>query len=77
MWIVNRIGDKTPPCFTSLLILNIEAYHLQFMKKTLGVKVTTNSCVVYAETGRFPLHIDIYLCMIKYWIKILNTDVKK
>ena len=58
-------------------INEIEAYHLQFMKRTLGVKVTTNSCVVYAETGRFPLHIDINLCMIKYWIKILNSDVKK
>ena len=58
-------------------INEIEAYHLQFMKRTLGVKVTTNSCVVYAETGRFPLHIDINLCMIKYWLKILNSDVKK
>ena len=47
------------------------------MKRTLGVKVTTNSCVVYAETGRFPLHVDINLCMIKYWINILNSDVKK
>ena len=46
------------------------------MKRTLGVKVTTNSRVVYAETGRFPHHIDINLCMIKYWIKILNSDVK-
>ena len=58
-------------------INEIEAYHLQFMKRTLGVKVTTNACVVYAETGRFPLHIDINLCMIKYWLKILNSDVKK
>ena len=58
-------------------INEIEAYHLQFVKRTLGVKVTTNSCVVYAETGRFLLHIDINLCMIKYWIKILNSDVKK
>ena len=57
-------------------INEIEAYHLQFMKRTLGVKVNTNSCVVYAETDRFPLHIDINLCLLKYWINILNSDVK-
>ena len=56
-------------------INEIEAYHLQFMKRTLGVKVNTNSRVVYAETGRFPFNIDINLC-IKYRIKILNSDVK-
>ena len=58
-------------------INEIEAYHLQFMKRTLGVKVTTNSCVVYAETGRLPLHVDLNLCMIKYRINTLNSDVKK
>ena len=58
-------------------INEIEAYHLQFMKRTLGVKVTTNSCVVYAETGRLPLHVDLNLCMIKYRINTLNRDVKK
>ena len=58
-------------------INEMEAYHLQFTKRTLGVKVTTNYCVVYTETGRFPLHIHINVCMIKYWINILNSDVNK
>ena len=44
-------------------ITEIEKYHLQFIKRTLGVKMTTNSSVVYAETGIFPLHIYIYKCM--------------
>ena len=38
--------------------------------------MTTNSSVVYAETGIFPLHI-INVCMIKYWFKILNGDTNK
>ena len=58
-------------------ITEIEKYHLQFIKRTLGVKITTNSSVVYAETGIFPLHIYINVCMIKYWFKILNGDTNK
>ena len=46
-------------------IAEIEKCHLQFMKQTLQVKMTTNSCVVYAETGRFPLCVFINMCMIK------------
>ena len=58
-------------------ITEIEKYHLQFIKRTLGVKMTTNSSVVYAETGIFPLYIYINVCMIKYWFKILNGDTNK
>ena len=37
----------------------------------------TNSCVVYAETGRFPLCVFINICIIKHWLKILNMNVKQ
>ena len=39
--------------------------------------MTTNSCVVYAETGRFPLCVFINMCIIKHWLKILNMNVKQ
>ena len=58
-------------------IAEIEKCHLQFMKQTLKVKMTTNSCVVYAETWRFPLCVFINMCMIKHWLKILNMNVKQ
>ena len=58
-------------------IADIEKCHLQFMKQTLKVKMTTNSCVVYAETGRFPLCVFINMCMIKHSLKILNMNVKQ
>ena len=61
----------------NISLTEIEKYHLQFIKRTLGVKMTTNSSVVYAETGIFPLHIYINVCMIKYWFKILNGDTNK
>ena len=40
--------------------------------------MTTNSCVVYAETCmRFPLCVFINMCMIKHRLKILNMNVKQ
>ena len=43
------------------------------MKRILGVKSTTNNCLVYAETGRYPLYICIYKRIIKYWLKLTIT----
>ena len=40
----------------------IEAFHLKFMKHVLDVKATTNTAMVYAETGRYPLALHINLC---------------
>ena len=43
----------------------VEQFHQTFMKRILGVKSTTNNCLVYAETGRYPLYICIYKRIIK------------
>ena len=53
---------------------DIELFHLKFIKKTLHVKGSTNRCMLYAETGRFPLSVDINIRIIKYWLKILDSD---
>jgi hypothetical protein len=37
---------------------NIEKVHLQFLKRILGVRVTTPNCLVYGELGRYPLDIN-------------------
>ncbi len=52
----------------------IELFHLRFIKQALHVKSTTNTCMLYAETGRYPLSIDINIRMVKYWIKLMNSD---
>ena len=54
----------------------IEAFDIKFMKHVLDVKAT-NTAMVYAETGRYPLAIHINLCITKFWFKILNSDVHK
>ena len=33
--------------------------------------------MIYAETGRYPLSIDIKLNMIKQWLKIIRSDDNK
>ena len=53
---------------------SLELYHTRFIKKTLDVKSTTNASMIYAQTGRFPLAIDINVQIIKYWLKILRME---
>ena len=53
---------------------NIEKIHLKFLKLLLGVKKSTSSMAVYGETGRYPLYINRYERMVKYWGNVLKTD---
>ena len=43
---------------------------VNFSKKTLGIKPSTNNCVIYVETDRYALQIDVHVRMIKYWLKL-------
>ena len=51
---------------------SLELYHTRFIKRTLDVKSATNTSMMYAETGRFPLHLasDINVQIFKYSLKI-------
>ena len=53
---------------------DIEQLHLSSMKTVLGVKPSTNTCLIYTETGRFPLYVCIYKQIIKYWLKLTCTS---
>ena len=54
----------------------LEQFHLSFMKIMLGVKKSTNNCLIYAETWRYPLYIYIciYIRIVKYWLKISTAS---
>ena len=56
--------------YGSSMSKNIEQVHVNFIKKTLDVKPSTNNCVIYVETGRYALQIDVHVRMIKYWLKL-------
>ena len=55
----------------------IERMHLQFMKRLLGVKRTTQNNFIYGELGRVNYQTHRYYSIIKYWTKLLTTDINK
>ena len=55
----------------------IDRVHLQFCKRLLGVKKTTQNDFVYGELGRTNYQTKRYLLIIKYWFKILLSDDRK
>ena len=55
----------------------VEKFYLKFLKRTLNVKMSTNSCMIYAETGRYPLAIYIKVSMITQWINIVHSSDDK
>ena len=49
----------------------IERIYLKILKRLL---TSTSTAGVYGELGRFPLFINRYVRIIKYWCKICNSD---
>ena len=55
----------------------IERVHLQFCKRLLGVKKTTQNDFIYGELGRTNCLTKRYLAIVKYWFKILVSEDDK
>ena len=52
----------------------IERLHLNFLKRLLNVNQTTCNAFVYGELGRYPLYVNRYVRIIKYWLKVRSID---
>jgi len=52
----------------------LKRLHLKFLKSILGVRKTTSNAAVYSELGRYPLYVNRYARIIKYWFKLLTRD---
>ena len=52
----------------------IERIHLKFCKSILGVKSSTCNMAVYGELGRFPLYVNRYTRIVKFWCKTLRSE---
>ena len=50
---------------------------MQFCKKLLGVKKTTQNDFVYGELGRTSYLARRYFIIVKYWFKILKAEDNK
>ena len=51
----------------------IERIHLKFCKRLLNVKSSTSSNDIYSELGRYPLFINRFVKIIKYWCNIVSS----
>jgi hypothetical protein len=55
----------------------IEKVQLFALKRFLNVSSRTPNVLVYGETGRYPLYINVYMKCIKYWLKILQMPAHR
>ena len=55
----------------------IETLHMQFCKRMIGVKQSTQNDFVYGELGRIDYQVHRYINIIKYWLKVIYTDEHK
>lgn len=53
---------------------DIERIHMKFCKRILNVRISTCNASIYGELGRYPLYVNRYVRIIKYWCKLINTD---
>ena len=53
---------------------SIERIHLKFCKTILKVRSSTCSLGVYGDLGRYPLYIQRYVRIIKFWCRIVSSD---
>ena len=55
----------------------LEIFYRAFLKNTLKLNKQTPNCMVYGESGRYPLHITIKLRMVNFWTRIVTGDENK
>ena len=51
-------------------IQEIEKIQTQYLKNMMNVRKQTPTLAVYAETGRFPLHMRQKMAVLNYWTKL-------
>ena len=55
----------------------IERVHLKFCKQLLGLKQCAQNDFIYGELGSFPLIVNRYYRIVKFWLKIIKYDESK
>ena len=52
----------------------LENTHVKFCKTILGVRKSSSNVAVYGELGRYPLYLNRYIRIIKFWFKMIGTS---
>ena len=53
---------------------DVEKVHISYLKRILKVRKSAVNYMVYCELGRFPMYIERYCRMLRYWFILLYTD---
>lgn len=53
---------------------HVEKVHVEFLKRIMFLRKSTNNVMVYFELGRCPMYIQRKLRILKYWCSLLKTD---
>ena len=56
-------------------VLILDGLYLKYLEYVLGLKQSTPSCMVYGETGRFPLSVYIKTQIISFWCKLVSDKL--
>ena len=51
---------------------NIDAFHLNFCKKSLNINKYASNSAVLGELGRYPLTITCWSQVVKYWLRLVK-----
>ena len=54
-----------------------ERVHLQFCKKLLGIKRSSQNDFVYGELGRAQLQNNVFFSVVNFWFEILEAEENK
>ena len=53
----------------------IERIHWFALKRLLNTSLRTPNVIVYGETGRYPLFVNIYVKYIQFWFRIVKMSI--
>jgi hypothetical protein len=53
---------------------DVEKVHISYLKRILKVRKSAVNYMVYCELGRFPMYIERYCRVLRYWFALLYTD---
>lgn len=56
---------------------NLEIFYRKFLKRVLGLNKSTPNCMVYGESGKYPIANIVYRRMISFWIKVSEGKTSK
>lgn len=52
----------------------VKKIHIDFLKRIMSLRKSTNNFMVYFEFGRYPMYVQRKLRILKYWCSLLTTN---